>query len=1246
MQRTPARNGHVAAWVVASCAGAAVLAGFGGLVRGAGDGQGLSATGVLGGGAGLTVAGRTGGVERAGGVGAVAGKAAIRYDRDIRPLLSDRCFTCHGPDPDSRRAGLRLDDAAAAMSDENGPAAIVPGDPDGSEMLRRMLSKDADEVMPPPSANKRALTAEEVGLIRQWIKEGAKYEPHWSFVAPVLPAVPENREAGWAKGEVDRFIKARLEAEGIAPSPEADPATLVRRVFLDVTGLPPTPEETDAYLADASPERYERLVERLLTTEPYRTRMAERMATPWLDTARYADTGGIHADNGRQMWSWRDWVLAALRDNMPYDRFVIEQIAGDLLPQATVQQKVASGFNRNHVTTDEGGAIVEEYLVEYAVDRASTTATAFLGLTMGCARCHDHKYDPISQEEFYKFFAYFNSIDEPGLYSQTPDANRAHEPFIEVPAQAQQERLAALDTQVQDLKVLQEVISPEEEREFASFLDNAGFETGVKWFGTPVVAAKAASSSTMKVLEDNSVLVGGESPATDVHEITLTLDGVRNATDARLLLLEALADPTLPGGRVGRSGNGNAVLTALEVESVGPERDGQAVVKRHAIEWLWADLSQTDGDYRFTNLLHPSKGTDRGWAVDGHRTAGDRRLLVVLKEPIAAGEGSQLRVRLKYESIYTQHVLGRVRLSVGAIADTNKLPLEVSNFWLLGPFGTDPTKSPYVQMNGPEEARGIEFARNFVPGNQRWRYDANLKDGSPVPLADGNNVTYLGRLIVSPTLRTLKVSLGSDDGFVIYLNGKEIARREIERGVAPDQDKATLELEAGANLLVLKIVNTGGAAGYYFKPGDLTAAGGYPHQLVGAMLPATARAGVVAEAIKRAWRADRSAGYKERQERVERLERDQERLRASLPRTMVMKELATPRKTYVLKRGQYDQPDMARPVTRGVPAALGQVAAGEPADRLGLARWLVAKENPLTARIAVNRLWEVVFGAGLVRTSEDFGLQGEWPSHPELLDYLAADLRDNGWDMRRTLRKMLVSSTYRQASTPRAELTERDPENRLLARAPRRRLPAEQIRDQALYVSGLLVERLGGPSVKPYQPDGLWAEGALTTSNTKVYERGKGEDLYRRSLYTYWKRAVPPPNMLAFDAPTREFCLVRRPVTVTPLQALVLWNDPQFVEATRVLAQRTLAAGGDDAARLEQMFRRCTGLKPTEAEMASLGRALATFRTRFGSAPEDAAKMLSVGESPLPAGVDKAELASWTMVAGAVMNLYRTTTQQ
>lgn len=1155
----------------------------------------------------------------------------IRYDRDVRPILADRCFKCHGPDAAKREAELRLDSFEGATEDRGGYAAVVPGDPDSSELWLRVNHDSPLEAMPPLGSNKRALSADEKALLRRWIEEGARYEPHWSFAPPQRPPLPAVQDEAWCRNPVDRFILAELEARGVGPSPDADPETRIRRVFLDLTGLPPTPEELDAFLGDARPDAYERWVHKLLTEEPYVSRYAERMAVPWLDAARYADTSGIHMDAGRQMWLWRDWVLAAYRDGMPFDRFLTEQIAGDLLPEATEAQKIASGFNRNHVTTDEGGAISEEYLVEYAVDRASTTGAVFLGLTLGCARCHEHKFDPVSQEEFYRFYAFFNSIEEPGLYSQLPDPNRAFEPFLVVPTAEQKMELARLRRELEAANADVARTSPEEDAQMTAFFQELPQRAGVHWEKTELVAAESSGGATLAVQADASVLASGANPERDDHVLTLRTD----ARNLRLLLLEALADPSLPEGRVGRAPNGNAVLTGVEAEAVSVRDPSQAEPVR--LCWAWADYEQPNGDFRVVNVLNTADAN--GWAVGAHMQPGNRVALLLAEQPFGFAGGTELRVKLQYQSVYAQHTLGRVRLGLGRIADQglDLLPAAAGGWHLVGPFPGERDQL-FDTAFGPEEGAALDFGRNFGFGNQYWRFVLEYADGRVNNgLPDGVNASYVGKHVYAPSARTQPVSLGSDDGFRLYVNGAEAAARQVDRSLAADQDQAALALQPGRNAVVMKIVNTGGLAGFYHRmqPG----ADQLPGELVAGLLPASARWSELDGRMATAWKLNFSPSFRQRKERISALEQQLGQLEQAQPRTMVMAELPQPRETYMLVRGQYDHPDKSKAVPRGVPAALGTMPDGAPADRRGLAEWMTAPGNPLVARVAVNRLWEVVFGNGIVRTSEDFGMQGEWPSHPELLDWLAVEFRESGWDLKGMMAMLVTSSTYRQSSRLRPEVAERDPDNRWLAYFPRRRLGAEQVRDQALYVAGLLVERLGGASVKPYQPEGLWQEVAMLQSNTREYVRGMGDELWRRSLYTYWKRACPPPSMLTLDAPTREFCTIRRASTNTPLQALVLWNDEQFVEAARVLAQRTLAGTGDEQERLTQLFRRCTGRAPDSVELQELAGALQWFRTRYRQAPSDAEKLLQAGEAPMTEGADPAELASWTMLANAVLNL-------
>jgi hypothetical protein len=1163
----------------------------------------------------------------------------VRYDRDVRPLLSDRCFKCHGPDASQRRAELRLDlrEGALRPRKRKGPA-IVPGDPQHSELWRRVSSDDPDERMPPPGSNKRPLSPRERELVRRWIADGAVYEPHWSFVPPVRPQLPQVRNAAWCRNPVDSLVLARLEKEGIEPAPEADAQTLLRRVFLDLTGLPPEPEDLDELISDTRPGAYERWVDRLLTEEPYVSRYAERMASPWLDGARYADTIGIHTDAGRQMWPWRDWVLRAFRDNMPFDRFLREQLAGDLLPEATDDQKVASGFNRAHVMTDEGGAIPEEYLVEYAVDRAATTGSVFLGLTLGCARCHAHKFDPISQDEFYAFYAFFNSIEEPGLYSQLSDPNRAFEPFMPVPTDEQRLQLAELRGALDAARAELDAPSPQEDAERAAFMEQVPRRDGISWEPCEVVAASSAGGAVLSVQPDGSVLASGANPDRDEHTLTLRT----GAAGARLLLLEALPDASLPQGRLGRAENGNAVLTGVTVEAA-PAAD-PARREAVALVWAWADHEQDDGDFAVVNVLDPSG--DRGWAVDAHRRPGGRVAILLAADPFGFEGGTELLVRLRYASVYARHALGRVRVRAGRIDEgaLDRLPAAAGRWYAVGPFPAESGGGAFEMLVGPEHDELLDPGRNFGFGNQYWRFGERLGDGTLNALAEGVNVTYVGRRVFAPVAREVELSLGSDDGFRLYVNGREAASRQVDRSLAADQDRVRVSLRSGANTLVLKVVNTGGQAGFYHRalarPDELQG------DLVAALLPADARFGDVEARLRHSWRMAFSETYRQRREAIGTLEQRIASVDAAIPRTMIMKELPEPRQTFVLVRGVYDRPDPQRRVERGVPAALGALPPDAPRDRLGLAGWMVAPQNPLVARVTVNRLWEMLFGTGIVATSEDFGHQGEWPSHPELLDWLAVDFREGGWDVRALLRLLVTSSTYRQSSGVRPEVAARDPDNRLLAWFPRRRLTAEQVRDLALCVSGMLVERLGGPPVRPYQPPGLWQEVAMPQSNTRTFTRSEGADLWRRSLYTYWKRACPPPSLMTFDAPTRESCTIRRPSTNTPLQALVLWNDEQFVEAARGLAQRTLQDPGADDDRLTVMFRRCCGRAPQDDERSLLASALRGFRERYERSPQDAAALLEVGEAPAPEDLDPSELAAWTMMGSAMLSLSETISQR
>ncbi len=1162
----------------------------------------------------------------------LAGKATdpneVLFGRDVRPILSDRCFLCHGPDRANQQAGLRLDSREASTAPRERGAAIVPGDPDASLLISRISSRDPAYQMPPPESGKHGLTDAQIQILRQWIEQGAVYEPHWAFSPPIQVEPPPIENAQWCRNTIDRFILARLDALDLKPNPQAERATLCRRLYLDLTGLPPTPEEVEAFEQDESPEAYENLVDRLLSQEPYQSRYAERMATPWMDQARYADTSGIHMDAGRSIWAWRDWVLSAYRDNLPFDQFVLEQLAGDLIPGATEDQQIASGFNRNHVTSDEGGAINEEYLFEYAIDRTNTTGEVFLGLTVGCAQCHDHKFDPVTSEDYYGLIAFFNNNEEPGIYSQVPDPYRALEPALTINSDESSQSLAAIDASLAQLKLEQELPMADEADRIAAYIKD--FETQGKWnWQRPgVVSAFSNSGTTLTPQSDGSVLSSGENPAQDRQEFILQTQ----ATGLRTLVLEAMKDATLPLGRVGRAANGNVVLTGLSVEVISLVDP----TKRQPLKfsWAWTDISQANGDFPVSNVLRPDDG--RGWAVAAHQIEGGRQALLLSEKPFGYEGGSLIVVRLNYDSIYDQHAFGRIRIWVGHVQEAllSKLPAAQSNWYIVGPYPTENGDSSYETAFGPEEAGPLNFQKKY--NNQSWRYAPGVIEDSLVTLAQGIGAEYIGREIYAPSARQLDVSLGSDDGLQVYLNGQLVHENRVDRGVSPNQDQVSLNLKAGLNTLVLKVTNTGGPRAMYYRAIEREAE--IPADLVALALPRELQSDDVQEKISRSWRLKYSPQYRSLSKQIMALESDKEAILSGVPKTMVMKERASPRDTYVMKRGRYDAPDENRKVSRTVPAFLGSLETEEMPTRIDLAQWLMSEQNPLTARVTVNRLWEMLFGMGLVETTNDFGMQGAWPSHPELLDYLAVEFRDQQWDVKALLRLIVTSATYRQSSAGNDQSRLIDPDNRFLSWYPRQRLSAEQIRDQALHISGLLVEEFGGPSVKPYQPEGLWQEVAMPQSNTRTFVQDTGDALWRRSLYTYWKRASPPPSMLTLDAPTREYCVTRRLTTNTPLQALVLWNDVQFVEAARAIAARVLLSGENDQQRLQLLYRYTTSGQLNTELQASLREALEAYRVRFTAAPDDAVSLVTLGESEIPDGISVADLASWTMIANALLS--------
>jgi hypothetical protein len=992
--------------------------------------------------------------------------AAVEFNRDIRPILSDKCFVCHGPDAAARKIPFRLDSEVAAKADLGGRFAIVPGDPARSQLVRRITAEKPALRMPPVHTGAK-LDPREIDLLKRWIAEGASWQSHWSFIPPKPPPLPEVGQRAWPRNPIDYFVLARLEQEGLKPTGEAPRSTLIRRASLDVTGLPPTPEEVDAFLGDASPDAYERLLDRLFASPRY----GERMAIRWLDAARYADTNGYQTDAERFMWRWRDWVIDAFNRNMPFDRFALEQIAGDLLPNASLDQKIATGFNRNHRGNSEGGIVPEEYLAEYAMDRVETTSTVFLGLTLGCARCHNHKYDPFTQKEFYQLYAYFNNIPELGRYlkyGNTP-------PYVKAPTPLQQAELDKLERALAAAAGRFAELQPPAEQQ------QRIWERSL---------APTADWAPVHMLDAHLPL-----------DRTTPFDGSRKV-EARDKGGYGFYSKFTAAAWINSQGPNGAIVTRAEDD---PEGEG------------WG-LYLENGRLQ-VNLI---------------KRRLDDSIRVETEEPVEPGHWHH--VLMSYDG-------SRVATGVTIYVDGRPRKLKI----LLDAINQD--------------FRTREPLRVGAGGGPHMRFCGLISD-----------VRLYGRVLSDEEIRVLSVArpLG------------EIASSPMARRSTAEAAKLRMAfLESSAP-----------------------------------------------EEIQSAWRALRAA----------REARDQ--YHETISTVMVMEELPAPRETSLLIRGAYDRP--GEKVTRGVPAALPPLPPGSPGNRLGLARWIVDPGNPLTARVAVNRFWQMFFGVGLVKTVEDFGSQGEAPSHPELLDWLAAEFMRSGWNIKEIQKTILLSAAYRQSSSVTTELAALDPENRLLARGPRVRLPAEILRDQALFASGLLVERPGGPSVHPYQPAGLWSElgGA-------DYVRDKGEGLYRRSLYTFWKRTAPPPFMATFDSALRESCTVRESRTNTPLQALNLMNDVTFVEAARVLATRVIReAGADPAARLNRAFRLVLGRKPAQRELEKFRGTLAFYRDHFQSRRGDAEKLISQGDSPCAPGVDAPEMAAYTAVASLMLNLDESLTKE
>jgi len=1038
----------------------------------------------------------------AGSGAAPAAPPKVQYNRDIRPILAENCFPCHGPDSAARKADLRLDRAADATQMRGGHAAIVKGSPDLSEMIRRVTGKGA--LMPPPASG-RTLTPKQIATLKRWVSEGAEYEKHWSLIPPSRPALPPLAKGGiggvWVRNPIDRFVLARLEKEHLTPAPEADRRTLARRVCLDLTGLPPDPADVEAFVKDKSPDAYEKLVDKYLASPQY----GEHRARYWLDAARYADSNGIHFDNFREMWAYRDWVIKAFNANMPFDEFTIENLAGDLLPNHTLDQQVGSGFNRCNITTNEGGAIDEEYRVLYARDRTETTSQVWLGTTMGCSVCHDHKFDPITMRDFYSMSAFFNNLTEPAMDGNIKDTP----PIVAVPLEQDRPRFEALKTEIPAARQLADARKAAARADFDKWLSS----------GATADVAKSIPSSGLRLSlplsEGQGKVVNG------------TLDG-------KPVSYTAAADPAWSIGHVAPKAFQRKMNSGIEIPDAGDFDKDQKFSYA-----AWVKLSRADnGGAVFARMddQHDFRGWDM-WLENGR--VGTH---IISKWPEDA---------LK--------VVTREQLSPGV--------------W----------HHVCITYNG---GANLDAVRIYVDGQEKG-FDAQA-----------NALKSTIRTTVPFTVGQRHTTSGVDGVGIADIRLYDRALNAAEAGQLAQATRAAYLVSQGADKI----------------------------------------AGPEKDELFTWWLNGEDAQFRSLNGNVATLIAEENAIRARGTSAHVMQDKSGDAMAFVLNRGEYDKRrEEVHPIT---PASLPPMTPDEPRNRLGLAKWLLRPDNPLTARVTVNRFWQELFGQGIVRTPGDFGVTGDLPSHPELLDWLAVEFREKGWDVKKLYRLIVTSATYRQAAVLTTEKREKDPQNRLLSRGPRFRMDAEMVRDYALAASGLLVKKIGGPSVRPYQPDGVWEAVAMPESNTRNYKRDMGESLYRRSMYTLWKRAAPPASMDIFNAPSREVCTVRRERTDTPLQALVTLNDIQFIEAARNLAQRALKQGGQTTeSRADFIASRLLARPLTSEEMAVVQKSLTGLDGYYKSHEKDADMLITTGESKADPTLKPEKLAAWTMLTNQMMNM-------
>ncbi|MEC7696379.1 MAG: DUF1553 domain-containing protein [Planctomycetota bacterium] len=1034
-------------------------------------------------------------------VGPLSGMTAsggdhVDFDREIRPILADRCFHCHGPDAEQREADLRLDQEQAAKADRGGYRAIVNGDVAASHLIERITSEDPDQIMPPPDSA-RKLSAEEIDTLKRWIAEGATWKAHWAFDPLAREPLPTVRQNDWSRNPIDRFVLARLEQAGFQPAPPVDRSGLIRRLSLDLTGLPPTSEEVERFLSDTRPGAYERLVDRLLNSP----RFGERVTSMWLDAARYSDTYGYQVDRDRFVWPWRDWVIESLNANMPYDEFLKNQLAGDLRDGATDRQILATTFNRLHPQKTEGGSVPEEFRTQYVADRIETVATAVMGLTMECCRCHDHKYDPISQREYYQLFAFFNKIDEAGLYSYSTQS--VPTPTLWLPSEAERNAIAAAERRVREA----EQLIAREERAAES-----------RFNGWLTQNAESVSSPEEKKPADSPAAQTDEEDVGDVK-----------MSDRPHRLVYVDFEGELPRSTVavpGWAGQG--------VQLTGDDAVGTGV----------GDFRRYD-PFTIALAMRTEKHPER--AVVFHRSLGWTD---------AGSRGYELLLEEGHLSMALVHFWPGNAIRIRSL---EKIPLSK---WM----------HVAVVYDGSSRADGLML---YV-------------DGKPYPVE-----------VVRDKL-TKKIAGKDGDRMVLGARGRDSGFRggQIDEVKIFDRQLSPLEVDelAGGDRLQKLLTQ---------DPESLSPK--------------------AQQSLRQHYLLSQDAIYGERLSALRDARAEAASAADSVTEIMVMDEMPEVRTTHLLARGDYDQPTDR--VAAATPEILPTFPEDAPRNRLGLARWLTGPTHPLTSRVAVNRFWQLIFGEGLVRTPEDFGTQGQPPTHPALLDFLAAEFIESDWDIKRLVRMMVTSATYRQGTNFNPKLVEDDPENRLLGRAGRRQLPAEMLRDAALAMGGLLIDRRGGPPVKPYE----------VAVSFKPVKRDQGEGLYRRSVYTYWKRTGPAPAMMALDASKRDVCRVRRPRTQSPLQALVLLNDPQFVEAARKLSERLLRECDVDAV-VRRMFFEVLGRMPTDEEFAVLDDLFQTQRDYFVHHTDEAELTFMTGDTPLDPDLPVADVAAGSVLASLLMN--------